>query len=89
MPAVDNFAGYTVGRDSPAPNAAAISPSDEADLNNVTRAIYVGTQGDLTVTMKGGGSVTFTAVPAGTILPIEVTKVWDTGTDAEDLVALW
>jgi len=53
--------------------------------------IYVGTGGGSTtlkVATLGGQDITFTSVPSGTLLPLLVTKVYKTGTDATNLVAL-
>jgi hypothetical protein len=53
-----------------------------------TRALYVGTSGDLTVTMaEDDVAVSFTNVPAG-IFPIQVVSVSSTST-ATNLVALY
>lgn len=71
---------------APAENAAAVTPGAGA-LSNTTRALYIGVAGDITVTMAGGGSVSFAAVPAGTVLPIAVTHV--TAATATSIVALW
>lgn len=66
-----------------------ITPSDDDDLTRVVRAIYVGTGGDLKVEMINQDIVTFVNVPDGTLLPIQVKKVFDTDTDAEDLLGLY
>ena len=50
--------------------------------------LYVGTAGDLRVTMSNGNDVTFKNVSAG-FQPIHVLKVFSTGTAAQDIVALW
>lgn len=72
---------------APAENAAAVTPGAGA-LSDTTRALYVGGAGNMTVTMAGNAaSVTFTAVPAGTTLPIAVTHV--TAATATSIVALW
>lgn len=85
----DAFINENPQLDSPAGNAAAITPSDSTDLPTVTRAIYVGTGGDLKVTMRGGQTVTFKAVPQGTLLPIRATRVWNPVGTATDLVGVW
>lgn len=74
----------------PAGNAEAITPSDTADLAHPTRGIYVGGQGNLVVRMKGqNDSTTFSNIPAGTLLPIKVKRVFNTSTTATSLIALW
>jgi hypothetical protein len=76
--------------DDPASNAAAVAPSDANDLATAARALYVGGAGDVVVDTQGGQtSVKFSAVPAGTVLPVIVTRVRATGTTATLLVALW
>lgn len=69
--------------------AAAITPDDNNDLTFVTRAIYVGGGNDLAVILASGDTVTFKAVPTGTILPIRAARVKSTGTTATLLLALW
>lgn len=51
--------------------------------------LYVGNAGDLTVTTAGQDIVTFFAVPAGIVLPIQVIKVHFTDTVAGKITALW
>ena len=58
--------------------AVVVTLSDSTVINN-TRALYIGTGGTLKVTMVDGQSVVFNNVPTGSILPIQVTKVWATG----------
>ncbi len=74
---------------APASHAVVVTPSDTVDLTDVARALYVGTTGNITVVMASGEVVLFSNVPVG-ILPIMVTRVNDTGTDAlTDLIALY
>lgn len=87
MPDQHQFAAE--GLTSPADNAAAVTPSDSTDLAFNSRALYVGGAGNLVVTMAGGGDVTFTAVPAGSILPIRVSRVKATSTTATSIVNLY
>lgn len=84
----DSFSDRGVGTSDPASNGAAVTPHDDNELSQVTRALYVGTTGDVAVTMKGGGNVTYPNVPVGW-MPIRVTKVLSTGTTASDIVAVW
>ncbi len=89
--------------DWPASKAFVVTPSDTADLifngkQVITRALYIGGVGNIEVSMQGDpidgedgdNRVLFSAVPAGFILPIRVTKVWGTGTTTATLiVAMW
>ena len=74
---------------TPAQHAAAVTTSDETDLTETTRALYVGGEGNISVEMEGGETVTFTGVPAGMLLPVCVTRVNATDTTATNIVALW
>lgn len=73
---------------APASHAAAITPDDDNNLTETTRAIWVGGAGDLTAIMRSGETVTFAGVPAGTLLPVRVTRVLESST-ATDLVGVW
>lgn len=84
----DEFTYHSPGLESPASRAEEVSPHDTTALTRPSRALYIGTTGDLTVTTVAGDTVTFVAVPAGFLLPIRVTHVLDTGTDADDIVSL-
>lgn len=73
----------------PARFAKALTKSDTATFPE-TRGLYVGGAGDVTVTMSGdGGTVTFSAVPAGSVIPVCCTQLRSTSTDATLVVALW
>lgn len=70
--------------------AVAVTPSDIDDLESPSRALYIGTGGNLTVEMLNSSvPVLFLAVPSGTILPIRVTKVLSTGTGADDIISMY
>lgn len=79
-------------------HAAAVTPSDStlvggngnAQQVNGTRYLYVGGTGDVTVDTVGGEtSITFKAVPVGTLLAIRAIRVHATGTTATNIVAMW
>jgi len=64
-----------------------VSGGDQ-DFDLGFRALFVGGEGDISVTMFGGGDITFTGVVAGTILPISASQIKQTGTTATNMVAL-
>ena len=75
---------------APALNYVAITPHDTTDFDGfVTRGIYVGGAGDVVVVDHLGNAVTFSSVPAGTILPIRARRVNSTSTTATNMVALY
>ena len=74
---------------APARNCFAIAVSDLADLPSVTKAIYVGSGGDIAVkTIGNDADVIFRNVPGGSILDIMASAVRQSGTTASDLVGL-
>jgi hypothetical protein len=75
-------------RADPATGYAAVTKSDTVALPTVSRALYIGTTGDLVVKSANGAAITFKSVPAGSILPIQATYVM-AATTAADIVALF
>lgn len=75
--------------DGPAERAVPVTPSDTTDLAYYSRALYIGSSGDVTVIMQGGQTVTFTGMVAGQIYPLRVGRVKAAGTTAAAIVALW
>jgi hypothetical protein len=59
-------------------DAVAITPS--ATENNTFSGIYVGGAGNVSVVTEEGTTVTFTAPPVGSIIPIRTSKVLATTT---------
>lgn len=51
--------------------------------------LYIGTAGNLRVTTIAGDDVTFTGINTGAFFPVQVIKVWATGTTASNIIALW
>lgn len=72
----DEYIIYPAGQDSGA-----------SDANNGC-VLYVGVSGNLTVTTIGGSKVTLTNMPVG-FVPVQVKKIWATGTSAKEIIALW
>ena len=87
MAAIDQF--NTEDLLAPARHAAAVTPSDSTTLGFVTKRLFIGATGNVTVVMADGSSVTYTAVPAGSYLRIRVSQVKATGTTATNIVAEW
>ena len=86
----DVFENLTESITAPGNNLVSITPSDSTDRPQVSRGIYVGGAGNLVVTPAAGGSnVTFVAVPAGTVLPIRVSRILATSTTATSLINLY
>lgn len=67
----------------------AVTKSDTINFFEMTRSLYIGGAGDVTVLGMDGNPVTFSAVPAGTILPIRVLRVYATGSTATNIVAMF
>ncbi len=72
-------------------NVALVTPSDSADLTTPTRGVSFATAGALKVTTVGGQEVTIPsgALAAGIIHPLQVKRIWSTGTGAANIVAYW
>lgn len=72
-------------------DAFAITPNDSSDLTAIS-VVYVGVAGatgSVRVTTAQGNIVTFSGLAAGTVLPLQVRRVWVTGTDASGLVGIF
>jgi hypothetical protein len=76
--------------------AAAVTPSNTSDIPSINGGtsnngcvLYVGGAGDLTVDTVGGDTVTFVGVAAGSFIPVNVKRVYASGTSATSIVALW
>lgn len=72
-------------------DAAAVTPSDTRDLPEPS-IIYVGTYGTtgaVKVTTAQGTDVTFVGVPPGFVIPVQVRRVWSTGTTASNIIRIF
>lgn len=88
MPMTDRFESLSPSVSGPAVSGFAVAPSDAADLQETTRALYIGSGGDLAVFMLMGEALLLRGVPQGVLLPLRVTRVLQTGTTATDIVGL-
>ena len=79
-------------------NAQIVTPDDNADIVLGGGAItgidngallYIGTGGSLRITTVGGQTVTMINLPNGSYVPIQVRKVFATGTTASSIIALF
>ena len=86
---IDPFKGHSPGLSSPVENGIEVTPSDEATLPFVTRALYSGTGGDITVRLSAGAVVNLLATTPGSVYPLRVDKVLLSGTTASGIVGLW
>lgn len=68
-------------------DARTVTTSDSTVIP-VTRALYVGTTGNINVRMADGTTVLFSNVAVG-IFPIQVDQVLSTSTTASNIVALY
>lgn len=85
--ATDPFRSNSDSPNAPAADAFAIVPSDALELPQVTKAIYVGTAGHITLRpLRASADVVYRNVPAGSYLMIRASHVRATGTTAADLV---
>jgi hypothetical protein len=73
--------------ESPGIGAFEITPSDSTVFDQPTRALWVGTQGNLKVQLVGGSVVTFKNMIG--LLPVRVNKVFSTGNTAADIVGVF
>lgn len=90
MSAVDHFpAPSSVGVLNPLSHGAAVTPSDTEELAHVSRALWVGGSGDISMVTKDGDAITLVGVPSGVLIPWMVRKINATGTTATAIIAGW
>lgn len=75
---------------SSAYKGVAVTPSDSTILPDGVRRLWVGGAGAVAVVLAGDTTpVTLAAVPAGTMLEVQVSKVMSTSTTATNIIALY
>lgn len=84
---VDTFDSHSTSITAPPSNADAVTPSDSVDLPFVSRAIFIGTPGDLHVLTHGGQDITYKNLSGTKVL--RVARVFATGTTASDIIVEW
>lgn len=85
---LDAYSDHQTGLTSPAVHAETIVPSDTFNLARTTRAVYVGQTGDVRAITSAGDMVTFSNMQGGSVYPIRVQRILQTGTTATGLVGL-
>ena len=77
--------------------ASAVTPSDTVNIPNISTedgsgnngcVLYVGVTGNVRVLTAGGDDVTLVGVSAGQFIPVQVVKVFATGTTSTNILAL-
>ena len=86
--AIDRFFSMSNSIAGPATSGETITPNDAADIGFVTRGLWVGGAGNISVVMMDGQTVTLNNVAAGTLLSVRVNRVRATGTTATGIVGL-
>lgn len=84
----DRYDSLAAGLESPAIDGFAITPSDSAELPELTRALYVGAGGTVVAVMQSGVEISFANLGSGTLLPVRLRRVMATGTTAGALVGM-
>ncbi len=79
--------------------AADVTPSDTVDIPSISTdpgasknngcVLFVGGAGNLKVRTVGGDDVTFNGINTGAFIPVQVVRVFSTGTSATNIIALW
>lgn len=66
----------------------AVTPNDSTVYDPPFEGVLVNGTGDLAVVDAAGNTVTITSVVAGQILPIMISKIMNTNTDATEIFGL-
>lgn len=70
-------------------DAVAVTVSDTQNLSNPS-IIYAGSGGTVKVKTAQGSDITFAGLPAGAVIPVQVIRVYSTGTSpTTNLVAIF
>ena len=88
MPILDIFEDHHNGLTGPICGGCDVTPSDAADLPQMTRGVMVASAGDLAVVLKSGDAVTLPALSPGVLYPIRIARVLATGTTATGIKGL-
>ncbi len=87
----DKYHGEGIGVNDPSNEFYPVEPANTSDLpHGQPKALFIGTGGNLTCVGEGSDEpVLFKNLPDGCWAPIRPRRIMITGTDAEDIVALY
>lgn len=68
--------------------AYAVTASDTVNLPYIS-VIYIGGAGTVKVTTAQGDDVTFSGLQTGSVIPVQVLRVWSSGLTATNLVGIY
>ncbi|MDB5297663.1 MAG: hypothetical protein JWO31_3646 [Phycisphaerales bacterium] len=88
MPQADDFNGFKVSPSEPARSDALIVPSDDADLPKPCRALFVNVGGPVRMQLVDSPAPQTYELNEG-IWPLAAKKVFQTGTNSPNLIALY
>lgn len=86
MPASDRFPGVE-DLLSPACHATEVIPSDTAALPFVSKRLWIGGAGNVTLITLSGQTIEYANVAAGTYLQVRAQQVMATGTTATNIIS--
>lgn len=90
MAAADHWAAQHTSPGSPGRRFVAVTPNDGVELSVVTKALLVGTAGDVAVVgADDSGAVTIPNMQPGIWHPMQVKQVLATGTEPAEIVAMY
>ena len=85
---VTSVAANTIGLSANIFTATSKDYSISAE-NNTPAVLYSGGAGNVRVLTEGGNDVTFNGTLAGSYFPIQVLRVFASGTTATNIIAIW
>lgn len=71
------------------PGGATTLVKSDTDNLPTPSVIYVGGPGNVKVTTAQGDETTFVGLQAGGVIPVQVIRVWNTGTTATNLLRIY
>lgn len=82
------YSAYAPSLTGPLSRAVTVLPDDNTDLTFQTRAVLLGTGGDLAVMTAHGDTLTLAGLKSGVLYPLALHRIQATGTTATGIVGL-